>query len=460
MSVVCKFTALSGAASTSPPCYLLQLDDVRILLDCGWHDDCDESRLADLASVAPTIDVVLISNSTLHSSGALVHAVAKLGLRAPIYMTQPTFTMAQMAAYDLYTNKCAVGDFDSFTLDDVDALFDSSNVARAVVGASSASVGAATGAKITTLKFSQHVTLTGKGAGITITPYAAGHVVGGAIFKIAVETEEVVYAMDYNHRKERHLDGTILESLVRPTLLITGARNAMRRLPPRRERDSQFISALIGAMRNGGNVLVPCDTAGRVLELLLMVEQHWAHYELAHYKVAFYNNVAPNVLEFAKSQLEWMSDAVVRMLENQRQNPFDFRYIRPVHSRRALDELPRPLIVFTSLDSLDCGPARELFAEWASSDKNVVIFPSTPVPGTLAARVAAGERDLVMPMASRVPLTGEELLEYHRRRQQEAEDAEMGDDEGTGAGAGGDGGRVGEGEGDGGGGSGGGSGGG
>jgi cleavage and polyadenylation specificity factor subunit 2 len=407
---------------------LLQLDDVRILLDCGWTDACDEGALADLATVAPTIDVVLISNSTLHSSGALVHAVAKLGLRAPIYMTQPTFTMAQMAAYDLYTAKSAVGDFDAYTLDDVDALFDSSNVARAVVGASSAAVGASTAAKITTLKFSQHVTLAGKGAGITITPYAAGHVVGGAIFKIAVETEEVVYAMDYNHRKERHLDGTILESLVRPTLLITGARNALRRLPPRRERDSQFISALIGAMRNGGNALVPCDTAGRVLELLLMVEQHWAHHQLSHYTVAFYNNVAPNVLEFAKSQLEWMSDAVVRMLENSRQNPFDFRYIRAVHSRRALDELPRPLIVFTSLDSLDVGPARQLFVDWAGQPNNVIVFPSTPAEGTLAARVAAGESSLVLPMATRVPLTGEELLDYHRRRQQAAEDAEMGDE--------------------------------
>ena len=44
---------------------------------------------------------------------------------------------------------------------------------------------------------------TGKGQGIRITPYAAGHMIGGTIWKITKETEEIVYAVDYNHKKER-----------------------------------------------------------------------------------------------------------------------------------------------------------------------------------------------------------------------------------------------------------------
>ena len=40
------FTPLSGAAcstSTTPLCYLLQVDDVKILLDCGSPDWCPEN---------------------------------------------------------------------------------------------------------------------------------------------------------------------------------------------------------------------------------------------------------------------------------------------------------------------------------------------------------------------------------------------------------------------------------
>lgn len=44
----------------------------------------------------------------------------------------------------------------------------------------------------------------GKGHGLTITPHAAGHMVGGAMWKIIKDGEEVIiYAVDYNHKKER-----------------------------------------------------------------------------------------------------------------------------------------------------------------------------------------------------------------------------------------------------------------
>lgn len=45
----------------------------------------------------------------------------------------------------------------------------------------------------------------GKGHGLTITPYATGHMVGGAMWKIVKEGEEdIIYAVDYNHKKERY----------------------------------------------------------------------------------------------------------------------------------------------------------------------------------------------------------------------------------------------------------------
>ena len=53
--------------------------------------------------------------------------------------------------------------------------------------------------------------------------------VGGTVWKIAKDTEELVYAVDFNHAKERHLNGTTLDTLTRPTLLITGEREGVLR---------------------------------------------------------------------------------------------------------------------------------------------------------------------------------------------------------------------------------------
>jgi Cft2 family RNA processing exonuclease len=87
------------------------------------------------------------------------------------------------------------------------------------------------------------VLLSGKGYGLTITPLPAGHMIGGTIWKIVkVGEEDIVYAVDFNHKKERHLNGCELERLQRPSLLITDAFNATYQQARRRARDEKLMS--------------------------------------------------------------------------------------------------------------------------------------------------------------------------------------------------------------------------
>lgn len=73
-----------------------------------------------------------------------------------------------------------------------------------------------------------------------------------------------------------------------------------------------------------GNVLIPVDAAGRVLELVLLLEEHWDKQKLA-YPLALLSPMAYNVLELASSQLEWMSHYVGQMFERTKHNPFAVR---------------------------------------------------------------------------------------------------------------------------------------
>lgn len=41
MTSVVKFTPLSGVKSEAPLCYVLDIDNFRFLLDCGWDEDFD-----------------------------------------------------------------------------------------------------------------------------------------------------------------------------------------------------------------------------------------------------------------------------------------------------------------------------------------------------------------------------------------------------------------------------------
>lgn len=99
-------------------------------------------------------------------------------------------------------------------------------------------------------------------------------------------------------------------------------------------------------LRGGGNVLVSVDTAGRVLELAHMLDQLWRNKEsgLLAYSLALLNNVSYNVVEFAKSQIEWMSDKLMRSFEGARNNPFQFKHLQLCHSMVELNQVPSPKV--------------------------------------------------------------------------------------------------------------------
>lgn len=48
MTAVINFTPLYGASENEPFCSVLQIDDYRILLDCGWDERFDEAMLEPL----------------------------------------------------------------------------------------------------------------------------------------------------------------------------------------------------------------------------------------------------------------------------------------------------------------------------------------------------------------------------------------------------------------------------
>ena len=60
MTSYIKFTPLSGAKNEDPLCYLLEIDEVKILLDCGWSDKFDVQDLTNLKKYIFTITLSLV----------------------------------------------------------------------------------------------------------------------------------------------------------------------------------------------------------------------------------------------------------------------------------------------------------------------------------------------------------------------------------------------------------------
>lgn len=196
----------------------VQIDEFHCLLDCGWHDNPQSDFVRKLTDWVKCIDAVLLSHQSIRHIGLLPYLVGTCGLKCPVYATTPVHKMGQLSLYDFYQSKYASEDFSIYSLDDVDAAFD----------------------LVTQMKYQQTINLHGRGHGLCITPLPSGelcsasltfpfqgHTLGGTIWKLVKEDTDIVYAVDFNHKKDRHLNGATFDAYIRPHLLILDASNAL-----------------------------------------------------------------------------------------------------------------------------------------------------------------------------------------------------------------------------------------
>lgn len=437
-----KLTPLYGARTDDHAlATLLTLDGLNILLDCGWNSQFNPTFLSNLATIAPSIHVVLISHPDQSHLGALPYAVAKLGLTAPVFSTLPVWRMGQMFMYDTYLSQDAQTPFNLFNLDDVDATFEYS-----------AQDGKSSG--FTLLKYQQHFPLDAvqNGQNVVITPHRAGHIVGGTVWNITKGTESIVYAVHFNHRKERHLNATTLVNFSRPSHLIVSATNALAKAEATVGSD-ELLEVIVQTVKRGGNALVPVDTAGRVIELAVLMEMAWEkNTTLRECPLVFLHALSVRTFDFARSMIEWMSDEVVRRFDISRDNLFLFKHVKLIQSLSELESFRKPCVVFASSLSMDMGFSRELFIRWCEDSRNCVVLVDRPEPNTLYAQLHAygikkrdkGEGDsdgddvleLSLAIGKKIALRGEELdqwreqersrkkIEAERKRQEEEARAE------------------------------------
>ncbi|KIL00069.1 hypothetical protein PAXRUDRAFT_822086 [Paxillus rubicundulus Ve08.2h10] len=495
------FTPLSGAVGTRgivPLAYLLQVDDVRILLDCGSPDWTPEEHHPTpdlvqptnfpwshycnaLRGCAPTVDLVLLSHGDLAHTGLYAYAYAHWGLKAPAYTTIPVQAMARIA-----TLEDAEGTRDEQDIRDPEEQ-SRPNDNPASAGTEQEDPDVDTSPEypsmkyvatvhdvheaydaVNTLRYSQPTHLQGKCQGITITPFSAGHTLGGTIWKIrSPSAGTIVYAVNMNHMRERHLDGTVLfrpsaggvfEPLARPDLFITDADRANVITSRRKDRDAAMIDAIGATLSSRCSLLLPCDAGPRLLELLVLLDQHWKYADF-RYPICLMSRNGREMLTFVRSMMEWVGGTVSKedvgvdgsgKTGNKRRRGDDdaddealgafalrFRYLEFFPNPQSLVQKyssKDPKVILAVPASLSHGPSRSLFADFAAVPDNVVLLTSKGEEGTMARmlfdRWSGSQRGddtwdkgkigcnvmmdgaLQLRMNSKVPLQGAELEAY------------------------------------------------
>ncbi|GKY91380.1 hypothetical protein MPSEU_000110300 [Mayamaea pseudoterrestris] len=395
-----------------PSCTLVEYSGVRILWNCGYKPDFPTSL--------PKHDALIISDSSLAAAGGLPqyysymmkqneqqqhmqvddernasHSQAANLSLPKIYATFPTVKMGQMTLYDLHASICLDGGCPAFSLQDIDGVF----------------------ASIQSIKYSQPIVVVAANnlkdplsSTITVVAHRAGHLVGAAFFNLhryRDETLVVLTTSRYQIAKELHLDGsTLLQDGSSPDVLVCSpggvnmrylrtlahtsssggkvgaASSAATSLLPTlmvTQAERNLTETVMSTLRRDGNVLLPVDAAGRVLELVLLLNRHWERQRLTStYNLVWFAPMVYNTLDYARSQLEWMAMQLGTEFDSMNAgHPYQLRAVQVCTSMRQLEQVlanQNPSCVLASGLSLEGGPARDVFLKWAENPDNAIIF--------------------------------------------------------------------------------------
>ena len=384
--------------------YLLEIDQVRVLLDCGAPESFDFSGmhappgggelqgvLPDvLARIAPTIDLVLLTHASMANLGFYAYARARLGLSCPAYATLPVQTMGRLGMIE--ARRALADEFDltresQYCVPNEQEIDDAFESIRAV-------------------RYMQPTALDGKCAGLVLSAYSAGHSLGGTVWKLrSPSVGTIVMAIDWNHNRERHLDGTALlsnagergDAVGRPDVLITSIERGLLVNARRKECDAALLDMINRTLVGGHSVLIPVDSAPRLLELLVLLDQHWAYaYQHMRFPLCLVSHMGQEFVERARTFMEWTTKNWATQVLSDKgrkrgrpaalQSPLDFGALRFYSSLESLRNALAPSqakVVLATPPTLSYGASQHMLAEMLGDPDALVLLTGRNEPGSI-----------------------------------------------------------------------------
>ncbi|RYP49319.1 hypothetical protein DL768_004944 [Monosporascus sp. mg162] len=425
------FTPLQGVLSESAASQsILELDGgIKILVDVGWDESFDVSKLKELEKQIPTLSLVLLTHATTSHLAAFAHCCKHFPLftRIPVYATSPVIALGRTLLQDLYASTpLAATTIPNSSLNE--ASYSSQQTPSDFLLQPPTPDDIATYFSLVhALKYSQpHQPLGSPFSpplnGLTITAYNSGHTLGGTIWHIQHGLESIVYAVDWNQGRENVFAGAawlggaggggaeVIEQLRKPTALVCSSRGGEKPSLSggRAKRDEDLLEKVRSCVARGGTVLIPIDSSARVLELAYLMEHAWRADEDGRLKPAKLYLAGRNMhstMRYARSMLEWMDDSIVREFEavvdetrktngatdRTRQTkgagPFDFRFLRILDRKGQIDKALRSgseaeatvgKVILASDSSLEWGFSKQTLRHIARDSKNMLILTEHP----------------------------------------------------------------------------------
>jgi len=394
MKVRLKF--LGAARSVTGSKYLLEIDNKKILVDCGLFQGQKELRLRNWESLPvdpATIHTVIITHAHIDHIGYLPRLV-KEGFRGRIVCTHATEDLMKIMLKDAAKLQEEEAEFafkkgyskhpkpqPLFTIEDAEQVF----------------------TLVDSIRFEKETRLW---AGVTVTYYNAGHILGSAIAELKFSTS--------NHSKNIIFSGDLgrnNDPIMFPPKVLTEADILLvestygDRLNPVEQIEADLTQIVNDAIADAGTIVVPAFAVGRTQILIYYFHKLMENKVIPTLPIYIDSPMAINVTDLYERHHK-DHKIKVENVDGKLMSIFDtpnIHFCNTRESSKALNEIKKPAIIISASGMATGGRILHHLFHRLRRENDTVLLAGYQAEGSRGRRIQDGE-PLVKIFGEEVPV--------------------------------------------------------
>ncbi|MCL4534372.1 MAG: MBL fold metallo-hydrolase [Bacteroidetes bacterium] len=386
-----RLAFLGGAQNVTGSRHLLEVNGLRILVDCGMHQERElKSRDWDPFPVPPqSLHAVLLTHAHVDHCGLLPKLVRD-GYRGPIYCTAATADIARIILKDTahlqqedadfkrrrHEREGRTGPFPEvplYTIDDAEAC----------------------SPLFSPVQYERPTTIDG---GVTATFHDAGHVLGSSTIEVRVRRDGAERTLLFSGDL-----GRWNKPIVRDPTLVAAADYVLveSTYGDRVHEDVGTVGAALAevvgsTLRKGGNVIIPSFALERAQEVLYHLNGLLIEHGIPKVRVFVDSPMAVSITKVFEQHQE-MYDRDMLRLTQRGHSPFDFPGLTLASTKeesKAINEVTEGAIIIAGSGMCTGGRIKHHLAKNISRPESTILFVGYQATGTLGRQIVDGAEEV------------------------------------------------------------------
>lgn len=384
-----NITFVGGAKTVTGSCYLLEIGEEKLLVDCGMFQGSKE--LEELNSQPwpfepRELSHVLLTHAHIDHSG-LLPKLKRDGFRGKIVSTKSTHDLCSIMLPDSghiheleaeWKNRKRSRQRQKL-LQPLYTQLDAENVLK----------------NFSSIPYHQMVELS---PAVTIRMNDAGHILGSAIIEMWVIEDgkrvKIVFSGDI---------GTTGQAIVRDPEMVAEADYLFiestygnRLHPTQVERYDQLLQVIREAQRDNGVIVIPAFAVGRTQELLFQLNKLFKREQNSDIPVYVDSPLAISATEVFQANPEYFDEEMANLISHG-DNPLAFpnlRFVRTQEESQKLNALKGCSIIISASGMADAGRVLHHLKHQLWKPNNHIVFVGYQAEGSLGRRLLSGAKNV------------------------------------------------------------------